>query len=157
MLGHRMFERRMNKFMSRAPSMRMAAGVIVAGTTTVVVVSGLVMRFLDHGEFPDVWIGMWWAVQTVTTVGYGDIVPHNVSGRIVGTIVMLEGTAFVAIITAVITSSFVARASRELAAQQLREGADIDSVEGRLDVVVAKLEAIERKLDETRKPRSGSS
>ena len=61
-------------------------------------------------------MGMWWAIQTVTTVGYGDVTPKAVAGRIVGTFVMLEGIAFLAIITAAITSTFVARAGREYAA-----------------------------------------
>ena len=42
------------------------------------------MRFLDHSEYSNVWVGMWWALQTVTTVGYGDVTPEHVSGRIVG-------------------------------------------------------------------------
>jgi voltage-gated potassium channel len=56
---------------------------------------------------------MWWAMQTVTTVGYGDVTPKNVGGRLVASLVMLEGIAFVAIVTAAITSTFVARAERE--------------------------------------------
>jgi voltage-gated potassium channel Kch len=52
---------------------------------------------------------VWWSTQTVTTVGYGDIVPTTTTGRIVGIIVMLAGIAFAAVLTAVITSSFVAR------------------------------------------------
>jgi len=71
------------------------------------------MRVLDHKEYANVWVGMWWAIQTVTTVGYGDVTPRNVSGRLVATFVMLEGIAFIAIVTAVITSTFVARAQSE--------------------------------------------
>lgn len=58
---------------------------------------------------------MWWSLQTVTTVGYGDVAPSQLSGRLVGAVVMLEGIAFIAIVTAVITSSFVARAGQERA------------------------------------------
>ncbi len=69
------------------------------------------MRVLDHREYPNIFIGMWWAIQTVTTVGYGDVTPKAVAGRIVAAIVMLEGIAFVAIVTAAVTSTFVARAT----------------------------------------------
>ena len=41
------------------------------------------MRVLDHKEYPNIFIGMWWAIQTVTTVGYGDVTPKAVAGRIV--------------------------------------------------------------------------
>jgi voltage-gated potassium channel Kch len=58
-------------------------------------------------------IGLWWAIQTVTTVGYGDVAPKDVVGRVVAALVMLYGIAFIAIVTAVITSTFVARASRD--------------------------------------------
>ncbi len=69
------------------------------------------MRLLDHKEYPNIFIGMWWAIQTVTTVGYGDVTPRSVAGRIVATFVMLEAIALVAIVTAAITSTFVARAT----------------------------------------------
>jgi voltage-gated potassium channel len=56
---------------------------------------------------------MWWGIQTVTTVGYGDVTPKAPIGRLVGVGVMLEGIAFLTITTAVITSTFVARAESE--------------------------------------------
>jgi hypothetical protein len=45
----------------------------------------------------------------VTTVGYGDVTPARTSGRIVAAFVMLQGIAFLAILVAAITSTFVAR------------------------------------------------
>src|SRR5213080_1163617 len=103
-------ERSMTRFLRRPPSVRGAASVIVIVTAIVVVGGGVLMRVFDHSEYSNIWVGMWWALQTVTTVGYGDVTPKHVSGRLVGVIVMLEGISFLAIITAVITSSFVARA-----------------------------------------------
>jgi voltage-gated potassium channel len=123
-------ERRMSKFLREPPSIRMAASVIVTATALVVVGGGVLIRVLDHSEYPNIWVGMWWATQTVTTVGYGDVTPKHVSGRIVGVFVMLEGISFLAIITAVITSSFVARAANE---RSLAEGADDAALEARLD------------------------
>jgi voltage-gated potassium channel len=89
-------------------------------------------------------------VQTVTTVGYGDITPHNVSGRIVASVVMLEGTAFIAIITALIASTFVARAQHEYTAARLQEGAEVDTIEGRLETLSQKLDEIQQELRATR-------
>ena len=41
----------------------------------------MLISVIDREEYPDVGIGMWWALQTVTTVGYGDVTPTHVAGR----------------------------------------------------------------------------
>ena len=134
-------ERRMARFMREPPSVRTAAGVIVTATAVVVVAGGALMRLLDHGEYSDIWVGMWWALQTVTTVGYGDVTPKNPSGRIIATFVMLQGIAFLAIITAAITSTFVARANKE---RDMAHAADEDDTEVRIE---AQLKGIDQRLD----------
>jgi voltage-gated potassium channel Kch len=138
-------ERRMTRFLREPPSVRTAAGVIVTATTVVVVAGGVVMRLLDHAEYSNVWVGMWWALQTVTTVGYGDVTPKNPSGRIVAILVMLQGIAFLAITTAAITSTFVARASKE---RERAQAADEDDAEVRIE---ARLLSIDQRLDRVEK------
>ena len=136
-------EKRMSKFLSKPPSVRSAAAVIVTATTLVVIGGGILIRVLDHHEYPNIWVGMWWSLQTVTTVGYGDVTPKEPIGRIVGAFVMLEGIAFLAIITAAITSTFVARAEREReqaeetddAALEARLEARLDEFDGRFDTL----------------------
>jgi voltage-gated potassium channel Kch len=124
-------------------SVRNAAGVIVVTTTVIVVGAGVLISVIDSSEYPNVWIGMWWALQTVTTVGYGDVAPTHFTGRLVGAVVMLECIAFVAIITAVITSSFVTRATREKeAAQAADELSDRQLMERRFDDLKRKLDAL---------------
>jgi voltage-gated potassium channel len=112
-LAPNLIERRMTKFMHEPPTVRAAAGVIVTATAVIVVLGGVMMRVLDHAEYSSIWIGMWWVLQTVTTVGYGDYTPTAAIGRILTSFVMLYGIAFLAIITAAITSVFVARAEQE--------------------------------------------
>jgi voltage-gated potassium channel Kch len=130
--------------MQEPPTVRGAVSTIVLATLAVVVVSGVLMRVLDHKEFASVWLGMWWAIQTVTTVGYGDITPKDVLGRLVATVVMLQGIAFLAIITAVITSSFVARAARLRAADQIEdEMTELTQIEARLAEIDQKLDRLE--------------
>jgi voltage-gated potassium channel len=63
------------------------------------------MTVLDEDNFPTLGSGLWWAVQTVTTVGYGDNVPTNVSGQLLAALVMLLGIGFLTVITAAITST----------------------------------------------------
>jgi voltage-gated potassium channel len=147
-----LLERRMTTFMRKPPSVRTAAGVIVTATTLVVIGGGILIRVLDSGEYPSIWVGMWWALQTVTTVGYGDVTPREPIGRAVGAFVMLEGIAFLAIITAVITSTFVARAEREReraeasdeAALGARLEARLDELDGRFDTLEGMLRGLER-------------
>jgi voltage-gated potassium channel Kch len=135
-------ERWMSKFLSKPLSVRAAARVIVTATVVVVVVAGALMRLIDHKDFPTVWLGMWWALQTVTTVGYGDVVPKTVGGRIVGAVTMLQGIAFLAIVTAAITSSFVTRAARERVFGQAHgDLTDRELMEQRFD-------ELERKIDQ---------
>jgi voltage-gated potassium channel len=120
----------MSRFLREPVSVRNAASVIVGATLVIVVGSGVAIRVLDHHEYSSIWLGMWWSLQTVTTVGYGDVTPTNVLGKIVGALVMLQGIAFLTIVTAAITSTFVARAEeqREAAGQ-----ADEDLADDRLD------------------------
>jgi voltage-gated potassium channel len=104
-------ERRMSRFLREPPSVRTAASVIVVATAVVVAGGGVLMRVFDQDEYSNIWVGMWWAIQTVTTVGYGDVTPQHTSGRIIAAFVMFEGIAFVTIIVAAVTSTFVARAA----------------------------------------------
>jgi voltage-gated potassium channel len=133
----------MSKFMREPPSVRLAAGVIVTATALVVVASGVLMRVFDHSEYPNVWVAMWWGIQTVTTVGYGDVTPKHAIGRIVGVGVMLEGIAFLTITTAVITSTFVARAQTERSDIEHAENAEVLA---RLDEINERFDRLEASL-----------
>jgi voltage-gated potassium channel len=76
-------------------------------TLFLVVIGGAAQATFDAGDFHSVWDGVWWAVVTVTTVGYGDLVPHTVGGRLIGILVMFVGIGFVAVLTATVASQFV--------------------------------------------------
>jgi voltage-gated potassium channel Kch len=134
-------ERKLERFLREPPSVRNAVGVIVLATTVVVVGGGVLISLIDNEEYPNVGVGMWWALQTVTTVGYGDVTPSHASGRLVGVLLMLWGPAFIAIVTAAITSSYVTRASRDYYAAQMKDAlSDRELMEKRFD-------DLERKLD----------
>jgi voltage-gated potassium channel len=140
-------ERRMARFLREPVSVRNAASVIVGATLLLVVASGVAIRILDHREYSNIWLGMWWALQTVTTVGYGDVTPKNTAGRIVGATVIMEGIAFLAIITAAITSTFVVRAQaqRDLA-QAAAEDLVEDDVRSQLEDLAGRLDRVEKML-----------
>ncbi|HET9288453.1 MAG TPA: potassium channel family protein [Gaiella sp.] len=80
---------------------------------------------------------LWWAITTVTTVGYGDVVPTSDAGRLVASVLMLAGVSAIPITTSLVVSVFVARAQ----AQQRELDAD------ERDELMARLERIERKLE----------
>jgi voltage-gated potassium channel len=138
-----LIERRLERFLREPPSVRNAAGVIVVATAVVMVGAGALIALIDSEEYPNVGVGLWWSIQTVTTVGYGDVAPKQVGGRIVAALVMLYGIAFIAIVTAVITSTFVARATHEFD-ESLRKGeqSDRELLEKRFDELERKLDAL---------------
>ena len=142
-----LIERSMTTFLRDPPTVRAAARVIVTATAVVVFGGGVLMRLLDHSEYSNIWVGMWWALQTVTTVGYGDVTPQHTSGRIIAAFVMLEGIAFVTIVVASITSTFVARAAKERGVEHAAEEEDAEArVEARLTGIEQRLDGIERLL-----------
>jgi voltage-gated potassium channel len=147
MLGaaHSFLERKFSRILREPPSVRVATGVIVSATLIVVLGSGVLIWVLDHDEYPNIWVGMWWALQTVTTVGYGDVSPTNPSGRIIGAVVMLYGVAFVTIFVAAITSIFVTRASQERGIAEDEAEQRIEAKLGVIDERLGRLEDLLRK------------
>ncbi|MGZ4310119.1 MAG: potassium channel family protein [Gaiellaceae bacterium] len=142
-----LIERRMTRFLRKPPSVQTAAGVIITATAVVVILGGVAMRALDHKEYSNIWVGMWWALQTVTTVGYGDVTPAHWTGRLVATLVMLEGIAFLTVTIAAITSTFVARAQAERdAAEAVEDEQEEDRLAARLDGLDERLDRVEGML-----------
>jgi voltage-gated potassium channel len=143
----------MARFLREPVSVRTAASTIVLATTLIVVVSGALMRVLDHREYPNIFRGIWWALQTVTTVGYGDVTPQAPIGRVVAAVVMLQGIALLAIVTAAVTSTFIERAAKARhASEEVEEEQEAERVEARFDDLAARLERVEALLVALAKP-----
>lgn len=117
----------------------LAVQIIAVYTTSTVFLGALVIWLVDGDDFPNYGLALWWAIQTVTTVGYGDIVPTHVAGRIVAGVVMLTGIALITVVSGAVASSLLQTVRR-------RRGMD---PEQRLR---AELEAIHRRLDELGAP-----
>ena len=92
---------------------RYAVYIVIAFWTLAIVVFGVIERLIDPDTFPSIWLGIWWATQTVTTVGYGDVVPQQTAGKVIAVFLMLGGLSFLAVLTGAITSAFVTRAQAE--------------------------------------------
>jgi voltage-gated potassium channel Kch len=110
--------------------------------------AGFVVTLVDRKDFPTFGDGVWWAIVTLGTVGYGDIVPHTAWGRVVGSLVIVLGVTFIAFLTATVTSEFVSAAEQEERQREReREEAAEDEVRRLLLSLQVKLDAIEAKLD----------
>jgi voltage-gated potassium channel len=128
---------------------RNAAYLIGAFWAIAVVVFGIVERLIDPKTFHTVWLGMWWAIETVTTVGYGDIVPDQTAGKVIAAFLMLGGLSLLSVVTAAITSGSVSRAETQ------RRTAEEDPVIRKLDELAAELRATRVELDDQRRPTGG--
>lgn len=122
---------------------RRAGQWIAASTVLVTIVAGIAMWLVDREDFPNVWLGLWWAVQTVTTVGYGDATPTTLTGYLIATLVMLSGIGFLTVVTATITAVFVEGARRRLRADSEK------ALDDRHNEIVERLERIEARLFES--------
>ena len=117
---------------------------IVFVTTLVTVAGGVLIWLLDHREFPDLGTSLWWSLQTVTTVGYGDVTPAQTGGRIIGAVLMLQGIGFITVVAASVTASLIDQARRR------RADPDDGSVSKQLERLDARLDAIESALRDRR-------
>ena len=127
--------------LTRKPlTMARAARIIVSFTIAMTVIGGVLIRYADQQNFPNIGDGLWWSVQTVTTVGYGDHVPTNALGRTVAAIVMLVGIGFLSVLTATITAAFIESARKRI------EGVEMKTLDRKLDAISARLAVIEANM-----------
>lgn len=83
------------------------------GIFLVMILGGLILRTLETGDIAEGEAPFWWAIVTMTTVGYGDYAPSTSEGRIFAVLVMFAGISLTAMFTAVISSIFVAKRIRK--------------------------------------------
>jgi len=117
---------------------RRAARLIAGASLTLTIAGGVAGRLLDEKDFHSLNDSLWWALQTVTTVGYGDVVPAHTSGRLIGALLMLNGIALLTVVTAAITAMLVEQARRRVTTssdERLME--KLDRIETRLASIEA--------------------
>jgi voltage-gated potassium channel len=147
MVPRRRLGSRLDKSVERAVARRRIFPYLAAATLVLALAAGLVMTVVDEKDFPNFGLAVWWAIVTLATVGYGDVVPTTVFGRIVGSAVIILGVTFLAFLTATVTSYFVSSdqerakrkelAEREAADKELREL--LKRLEERLSAIESKL------------------
>ena len=131
-------ERRVTDALARL-TLRKAVGLIVGVATALALIAAVIVRLIDPaiGTFPD---ALWWSVSTVSTVGYGDVVPESGAGRLVAVLLMLTGLGLIPLITSVVVSILVSQRTREAREEELR---DLGQILERLDAIDRRLAGLE--------------
>jgi voltage-gated potassium channel len=106
---------------------------LIGAVALIAVTFAAIMRVVDGEDFPSFGLALWWAVSTVTTVGYGDVVPVEPVGRAVAAGLMIIGFASLSLLAGIIASALIAR--RGAAQQESR-------------ATLEALERFDRRLDE---------
>jgi voltage-gated potassium channel len=139
---------RIERSIARAVSRRRIFPYLAAVTLSLSMIAGFVIMLVDRENFPDYGTAIWWAVVTLATVGYGDVVPGSGWGRLVGGGVILLGVTFLAFLTATVTSAFVSSEQGEARKKELEERQAVDrEVKELLARLEQRLAAIEERLD----------
>jgi voltage-gated potassium channel len=99
------------------------------------------VELLSPNSFSDFGSAAWWAAATVTTIGYGDVVPGTGGGRVIAVPVMFLSVATISFTTAVITAAFVGYQQRRLTGAEERHQALLN----RLASIEQKLDALDRR------------
>ena len=97
-----------NEWRALAGALLIMAGLLLLASTTIYYVE----RDAAPEAFGSIPQSMWWALATLTTVGYGDVVPTTVPGRIVGGLVMIFGLAMFALPIGILASGFASESHR---------------------------------------------
>ena len=111
-------------------------------------VGAVVIRIADEHDFPSLGLAVWWALQTVTTVGYGDVTPTTDVGRFIGGVEMVLGISFIAFLTAGVTSAVIQRGQARAAAdERLREEHDLRTIVDGLAELRTAISDLDKRLD----------
>jgi voltage-gated potassium channel len=128
-------EKRFDRWYERLTLPR-AVATVVSVAFILVLIAGALERIVEPEVFTSLGLAYWWAVVTVTTVGYGDVVPESTIGRLVGTGLMLTGLGLIPTLTSVVVATLVGkrtRAQQEQLDQQAKDhAAALDRIEAQL-------------------------
>jgi voltage-gated potassium channel len=97
---------------------------------------------------------VWWAISTVTTIGYGDLYPITLTGRVIAVLLMIGGISLIGVVTASLASWIVQRVAETDRASQAATAAHIDELREEIRMLVAELRLHTEGPIATGQPRS---
>jgi len=93
----------------------------------ILLLASLLIYYAEHDaqpeQFGNAFSGLWWAVATLTTVGYGDIYPITPLGRFLGAIIAILGIGVVAVPTSILSAGFMESLEKQIAEEESKEKA----------------------------------
>jgi voltage-gated potassium channel len=89
-------------------------------TVALALLAGFVATLTAPEDFPSFGVGVWWAIVTLATVGYGDVVPTTPWGRVVGSATIVVGVTFLSFVTAIVTSLFISTEQEQKDAEEAK-------------------------------------
>jgi voltage-gated potassium channel len=113
---------------------------VVGVAIVLVLIAGALERVVEPKVFTGLGVAYWWAVTTVTTVGYGDVVPEDPAGRVVAVLLMLTGLALIPTLTSVIVATLVGKRSAAQQAEAAQERRDYAAALARIEERLARIE-----------------
>jgi voltage-gated potassium channel len=119
---------------------------VMAALIVLVVCSILVLQFESRSADANITTGgdaLWWALVTITTVGYGDYFPVTAAGRITGAFVMFAGVGIIGALASILASILVPEPNAE---EEPEEAPSADTVRDELVEIRAELSALRRSL-----------
>jgi len=99
-----------------------AVRTVMLVAVILVLIAGAFERIVEPETFTSIGLAYWWAIMTVTTVGYGDIVPESPEGRVVASLLMLVGIGLIPTLTSVVVSTLIGKRTRAQQEQLDRQG-----------------------------------
>ncbi len=143
---------RMLRLVVLVGALQKAVGTAVRGRILVYTISGVVLliyvaslailnteRDLPGARITSFGDAVWWAISTVTTIGYVDLYPISVTGRVIAVLLMIGGISLIGVVTASLASWIVQRVAETDRASQAATAAEIDELREEIRALVSEL------------------